>query len=159
MGRETTSKWMMPDLQSKVVPTTPGAAMIPVFWIYMDGEGHWCLHKEGGAAEASFNSRAAAIAFVGSFAGTSPYRLFVETDDRRMVQQHHGAFSIPEGEPKEDSTSRALIGSTVSDAANARAESSELSRRLEWANHLASASRVSPSRMALLGIGSTKFGS
>ena len=113
----------------------------PVYWIYVDDGGRWCLRKEGGAAEAAFDSRAAALAFVRDLARTSPsYRLFIETEDGRIIQEPHTATE----------------GHAVSPAPeqpNARADAAggeSLSRGLEWANQLASAARVSPSRTGVL---------
>ena len=93
MGSQSASRIVtVPSLQSTVPAVDADAGSVPVFWIYVDDGGRWCLRKEGGAAEAAFNSRAAALAFVRDLARTSPsYRLFIETEDGRIIQEPHTA--------------------------------------------------------------------
>jgi hypothetical protein len=62
---------------------------VPVFWIYIDIGGRWCVRREGGGTESIFASRAVCLAFVRSLGGNLPYRLFVETENGRMVQELH----------------------------------------------------------------------
>jgi hypothetical protein len=130
-----------PALQSTVPAVDAGTGSVPVFWIYVDDTGRWCLRKEGGAAEAAFDSRAAALAFVRDLTRYSPsYRLFIETEDGRIIQEPHTAT---EGH----------AASAAPEKPNACADAAggeSLSRGLEWANQLASAARVSPSRASLL---------
>jgi hypothetical protein len=64
----------------------------PVFWIYLDVAGRWCL--QGGATEASFASRAECFAFARDLAKNSSYRLFIETEDGRIVQELHDGSQI-----------------------------------------------------------------
>jgi hypothetical protein len=142
MGSQSASRIVAaPSLQSTVPPVDADTGSVPVFWIYVDDGGRWCLRKEGGAAEAAFDSRAAALAFVRDLARTSPsYRLFIETEDGRIVQ-----------EPRTGTEGHAV--SAAPEKPNARADAAggeSLGRGLEWANQLASAARVSPSRVSLL---------
>lgn len=135
-----------PGLQWTASSFASDTGSAPVFWIYIDDEGQWCLRKEGGPTEASFSSRAAAAAFVQDLAGTSPYVLFIETQDGRVLQEQHGAASYARGEPRESA-----VAKTVAQAAGApTTETTDLGRRLEWAHQLESAGRVSPSRLSVL---------
>jgi hypothetical protein len=142
MGSQSAARIVtVPSLQSTVPAAGADASSVPVFWIYVDDGGRWCLRKEGGAAEAAFDSRAAALAFVRDLARNAPsYRLFIETENGRIIQEPHTATE----------------GHAVSSAPekpNARADTAEgdsLSRGLKWANQLTSAARVSPSRTGVL---------
>jgi hypothetical protein len=136
MGSQAAAQLVVvPNLQSTVPTVDVGAGSLPVFWIYIDDEGHWCLRKEGGATEATFGSRDAALAFVQDLAGNQPYRLFIETPDGRVIQEQHGAG----------------LGVGASSAPPSQAgNGTDLGQRLEWARQLESAARTSPSRLSLL---------
>jgi hypothetical protein len=110
----------------------------PLFWIYVDIEGRWCLRKEGGATQAFFGSRADAAAFLQEVEGDSSYRLFIETQNGKVVLEQHGASSSSRREQTENGTV----------AAEARATG--LGRRLQWWNRLVSAARVNWARMRSL---------
>jgi hypothetical protein len=135
----------VPGLQWTASSLASDAGGAPVFWIYIDDEGHWCLRKEGGPTEASFSSRAAAAAFVQHLAGNARYVLFIETQDGRVVQEQHGAASSPRGEPQ-----RNTLKTVAFDAGTDATQAADLGRRLEWAHQLESAGRVSPSRRSVL---------
>jgi hypothetical protein len=142
MGSQSASHIVTaPSLQSTVPTADTDAGSVPVFWIYVDDGGRWCLRKEGGAAEAAFDSRAAALAFVRDLARTSPsYRLFIETEDGRIIQEPHTAtegHAVPAAPEKPNARADAAGGDS-------------LGRGLEWADQLTSAARVSPSRVSLL---------
>lgn len=153
MGNQLAGQLLtLPILQSKVSAADFETGSAPVFWVYLDDSGRCRLRKEGGAVEATFCSRAAAAVFVKDCAGKSPYRLFIETQDGSIVQELHGATPSPRG-----GNAKGRIANSPP-AANADAiedihesEMSDLRERLEWANQLALAARVSPSRMSLLG--------
>jgi hypothetical protein len=142
----------VPVLQSSIPPADAEAGPAPVFWVYIDDNGRWRLRKEGGAAEASFSSRAAAARFVQDLAGELSYRLFIETQDGRIVQELHGTTPSPHHGKAEDGIANtppvAVAGST---ADGHKIEKSDLRSRLEWAHQLESAARVSPSRISVLG--------
>jgi len=88
MRTESTSPSLAGVLPIADVDSSPA----PVFWIYLDLTGRWCL--QGGAAEASFASRAACFAFARDLAKNSSYRLFIETEDGRIVQKLHDGSQI-----------------------------------------------------------------
>lgn len=129
----------VPSLQWTASSFASDTGSAPVFWIYIDDEGQWCLRKEGGPTEASFSSRAAAAAFVQDLAGASPYVLFIETQDGRVLQEQHGGESQQNG-----------VKAAARPAATRATETVDLGGRLEWAHQLESAARVSPSRLSVL---------
>jgi hypothetical protein len=142
----------LPVLQSRVSAADSESGSAPVFWVYLDDSGRWRLREEGGAAEAAFGSRAAAADFVKDLADKSPYRLFIETQDGRIVQELHGITPSPRSGNAEDriaNSPAAAKAGAMDDGHESR--TSGLREQLAWANQLASAARVSPSRMSLLG--------
>jgi hypothetical protein len=50
-------------LQSTAPTVDSGRIIIPVFWVYLNHDDKWRVRKEGGAAEAAFDSRDRATAF------------------------------------------------------------------------------------------------
>jgi hypothetical protein len=138
----------VPGLQWTVSEDNSDTGTGPLFWIYVDTEGHWCLRREGGATEAFFGSRADAAAFLEDVKGDSPYRLFIETQYGKVVLEQHGALSSSRREQTRNGTANATAGSVESPAAEGRG--TELGRPLPWVNRLASAARVSWSRMSSL---------
>jgi hypothetical protein len=143
---------------SMAVPAgEPGPSPAPVFWAYADQEGRWRVRKEGGATEATFGSRAAAVAFLRDLVKSlSSYRLFLEQADGRIVQE---AAELPPMSFAAEESSSALtvpVSNDVPAAATDRhegpavASKSGLRRRLEWADRLSSEARQSPSRSRLL---------
>jgi hypothetical protein len=154
MGSNATAQIVThPRLQPSAPAACQDTGSVPVFWIYIDDEGCWRVRKEGGAAEAAFGSRDAAIAFVNDLAGTLPCRLFIEAQDGRVLQEHHVAVSSSSGEPAR-SPNGSINPSAIADEATNEARPSaisELGRRLEWAKQLESSARFSsPSRASLL---------
>jgi hypothetical protein len=138
----------VPGLQWTVSADDSDTGSGPLFWIYVDIEGRWCLRKEGGATGALFGSRAEAAAFLQDMEGDSPYRLFIETQYGRVVLEHHGVLSPSRREQTRNGTANA-----VPDPVESPTEGgweTELGRRLPWANQLVSAVRVSWSRMSSL---------
>jgi hypothetical protein len=77
--------------------------------------------------------------------GGAAYRLFIETDDGKVVLEQHAPLP---GEQTGSDTADAMPVSAESPAAERRAMN--LGRHLEWAHQLESAARVSPSRIRLL---------
>ena len=149
MGSQATVQVVtVPGLQWTVSEDDSDTGSGPLFWIYVDIEGHWCLRKEGGATEAFFGSRADAAAFLQDVEGDSPYRLFIETQYGKVVLEQHGALSSSRREQTENGTANAASGAVESPAAEGRA--TDLGRRLPWANQLVSAARVNWSRMSSL---------
>ena len=138
----------VPGLQWTVSADDSDAGSGPLFWIYVDKEGRWCLRKEGGATDASFRSRAEAVAFLREIEGDSPYRLFIETQYGKVVLEQHGALSFSRRERTENGTANAASVSVGGTGAEGRA--TDLGRRLQWVNQLASAARVSWSRASSL---------
>jgi hypothetical protein len=77
-----------------------GIAPMPVFWVYADYEGRWCLRKEGGAIEAEFPSRRAAIIRLRELIEHAPsYRAFIAKADGRMIQEMRNLGRMPQGRP------------------------------------------------------------
>jgi hypothetical protein len=152
MGSNATAQIVPhPRLQPSAPAACQDAGSVPVFWIYIDDKGRWCLRKEGGAAEAVFSSRDAAIAFVRDLAGGLPFRLFIEAQDGKVAQEHHAAHMLSPGEPMQRASggARPAIPEKPTTEAGAT-EVSELSRGLEWARQLEASARISPSRIGLL---------
>jgi hypothetical protein len=135
----------VPGLQWTVSSDDSNAGSGPLFWIYVDKHGRWCLRKEGDETDAFFGSRAEALAFIRSVEGGAAYRLFIETDDGKVVLEQHAPLP---GEQTGSDTADAMPVSAESPAAERRAMN--LGRHLEWAHQLESAARVSPSRIRLL---------
>jgi len=54
----------VPGLQWTVSDDDSAVPSGPLFWIYVDQQGRWCLRREGGESEACFGSRAEAAAFL-----------------------------------------------------------------------------------------------
>jgi hypothetical protein len=154
MGNQMTStSFSVPVLQSQMPAQGTDASPTPVFWIYMDDKCRWNLHKEGGEVEASFGSRADAARFVRDLAANSPYRLFIETPDGKIVQELHGTTPLPRAENENGGDSAIAAPAAMPKNAAASApnfENADLGSRLEWARRLESAARVSPSRISLL---------
>jgi hypothetical protein len=146
MGSHTTREpEPVSGLQSRALSASLETCLTPVFWIYIDNDGCWCLRKEGGAADARFSSRDAAVAFLKGLVGGSSYRLFIEAQDGRIVAEQHQT----ETKAAEDRT--AEVSSAVENQAGAcHVPDSDLRRQLDWANQLEAAARFSPSRISLL---------
>jgi hypothetical protein len=73
------------------------AANPAVFWLYMDGDGRWCVRREGAAEEVQFADRDAATDFAQiEAARCSSYRLFVLGDDGRIREDR---FNWPGQKP------------------------------------------------------------
>ena len=87
-------QWTVPDDDSHI----PSG---PLFWIYVDRHGHWCLRREGGEGEACFASRAEAAAFLQDVQSDLPYRVFIETALGKVVLEQHGTPSPAAREPVE----------------------------------------------------------
>ena len=138
----------VPGLQWTVSSDDSNAGSGPLFWIYVDKQGRWCLRKEGDETDAFFGSRAEALAFIRSVEGSAACRLFIETDDGKVVLEQHAALSTSSHEPSENGTADGMPVAAANPAAEGRAMN--LGRRLEWAHQLESAARVSPSRIGLL---------
>jgi hypothetical protein len=152
MGNQmTNSSIFVPILQSQMPAEGADASPTPVFWIYIDDKCRWNLHKEGGAVEASFGSRADAARFVRDLGGDSAYRLFIEMPDGKIVQELHGTKPLPRAKNGDDNAAAAPTAATANAVAAApTAENAGFSGRLEWARRLESVARVSPSRMSVL---------
>ena len=138
----------VPGLQWTVSADESDAGSGPLFWIYVDNEGRWCLRKEGDETDAFFGSRADALAFIRNVEGNAAYRLFIETNGGKVVLEQHAALSP---------SPRERTGSDTTDGMPAAAENPAAERwamnlggQLEWAHQLESAARVSPSRISLL---------
>ena len=138
----------VPGLQWTVSEDDLDTGSGPLFWIYVNIDGHWCLRREGGATEAFFGSRADAAAFLQDVEGDSPYRLFIETQYGKVVLEQHGALSSSRREPTKNGTASAMPGPVESPTEEGW--ETQLGRRLPWANQLASAARVSWSRVSSL---------
>jgi hypothetical protein len=149
MGSQLTRQVVtVPGLQWTVSEDDSDTGSGPLFWIYVDSEGHWCLRREGGATQAFFGSRADAAAFLQDVEGDSPYRLFIETQYGKVVLEQHGVLSSSRrGHTENGAANAASVG--VEDPA-AKDRATDLGRRLPWANQLASAARVSWSRISSL---------
>jgi hypothetical protein len=91
----------VPGLQWTVSDDDSHAPSGPLFWIYVDQQGRWCLRREGGESEAGFGSRAEAVAFLRDVEGTSPYRVFIETAHGKVVLEQHGTLPSAPREPGE----------------------------------------------------------
>ena len=138
----------VPGLQWTVSSDESDVGSGPLFWIYLDKEGRWCLRKEGDETDAFFDSRADALTFIRNVEANAAYRLFIETDNGKVVLEQHAALSP---------SPRELTGNDTADRMPLAAESPASERRpmnldqqLEWAHRLESAARVSPSRLSLL---------
>ncbi len=138
----------VPGLQWTVSPDDSDAGSEPLFWIYVDKQGRWCLRKEGDETDAFFGSRAEAIAFIRNVEGNAAYRLFIETDDGKVVLEQHAALSASPCERAENDIADGMPVAAENPAAEGRAM--DLGRQPEWAHQLESAARVSPSRISLL---------
>jgi len=91
----------VPGLQWTVSLDESSAGSGPLFWIYLDKEGRWCLRKEGDETDAFFESRADALTFIRNVEGNTAYRLFIETDSGKVVLEQHAALSPrPESGPR-----------------------------------------------------------
>ena len=135
----------VPGLQWTVSEDLSDTGSGPLFWIYVNIEGRWCLRREGGATEASFGSRADAAAFLQDVEGDSPYRLFIETQYGKVVLEQHGALASSRREQTENGTTNA-VSRAVDPAAESRATG--LGRRLQWAHQLVSTAQANLSRMS-----------
>src|SRR5262249_20079874 len=91
----------VPGLQWTVSDDDSHIPSGPLFWIYVDQHGRWCLRREGGRSEACFGSRAEAAAFLQDVEGETPYRVFIETAHGKVVLEQHGAPSPAPREPVE----------------------------------------------------------
>jgi len=138
----------VPGLQWTVSPDGSDAGPGPLFWIYVDKEGRWCLRKEGDETDAFFDSRADALAFIRNVEGNAAYRLFVETDDGKVVVEQHAALSPSARERAENDTASEMPLAVGGPAAERR--TSDLGQQLAWAHQIESAARVGPSRIGLL---------
>jgi len=152
MGSSTAAQMLTdPRLQQSAPAACRDAKPVPVFWIYIDDEGRWRLRKEGGATEAAFTSRDAAVAFVKDLAGTLPCRLFIEAQDGRVLQEHHAAILSRHSEPTQSTNGSAPSAIAEKARRGARpTEVSEFGRRLEWARQIEASARFAPSRISLL---------
>ena len=139
-------QWTVSDDDAPV----PGG---PLFWIYVDRQGRWCLRRGGCESEACFESRAEAADFLEDVEGHSPYRLLVETRNGKVILERHGAApSTRHHERKEGRGANEPSAPTATAGADASApDDSALGRGLAWANQLESEARVGPSRLGLLG--------
>jgi hypothetical protein len=62
----------VPGLQWTVSSDDPSAGSGPLFWIYVDKQGRWCLRKEGDETDAFFGSRAEALPSYGVWRAARP---------------------------------------------------------------------------------------
>ena len=143
----------VPGLQWTVSDDDSPVPSGPLFWIYVDQQGRWCLRREGCESEACFGSRAEAADFLEDVEGHAPYRLLIETRNGKVVLEQHGAApSAPRDERKEGRDANAAPAVAPSSSADASApDDSSLGRGLAWANRLESEARVGPSRLGVLG--------
>jgi hypothetical protein len=66
------------------------AASPAVFWLYCDGNGRWCVRREGALQEQQFTSRQAAGSFMRvEAARCSSCRLFILGTDGRVEEEAH----------------------------------------------------------------------
>jgi len=138
----------VPGLQWTVSLDESSAGSGPLFWIYLDKEGRWCLRKEGDETDAFFESRADALTFIRNVEGNTAYRLFIETDSGKVVLEQHAALSPSPRERAEDDAANPMPAARKASAPETR--TTDLGDRLAWAHQLESAARASPSRMSLL---------
>jgi len=56
------------------------------YWLYADGAGEWCVHREGGSDPQRFANRDEALAFARlAVARCSSYRLYLQETDGRLT--------------------------------------------------------------------------
>jgi len=143
----------VPGLQWTVSDDDSPVPSGPLFWIYVDQHGRWCLRREGGETEAYFGSRAEAAAFLEDIEGDSPYRLLIETRNGKVILEQHGtARSARDDERRKGRGTNAASAAAPNAGADTGAPGDSTSGRgLAWVSKLESAARVCLSRLALLG--------
>jgi Uncharacterized protein conserved in bacteria (DUF2188) len=134
-------------IQGAATAVNSNGVSAPVFWVYPGHDWHWRVHKEGGAAEATFDSRDTAIAFLRDLVRDLPsYRLFIEEADGRIIRQE----SRQEPTARAEAEAACDVAAMESVAKPDATSGDELRRELAWADRLSSAARMSPSRFQVL---------